>query len=47
MKPKTLARFLAAIKTSMKNAGLPDYRVLVVNDGSTDGTLAILDRLQE
>ena len=43
---ENIGPLLAAIKTSMKNAGLPDYRVLVVNDGSTDGTLAVLERLK-
>ena len=41
-----IAPLLRTLKTAMKNAGLPDYQVLVVNDGSTDDTLAVLNGLR-
>jgi dolichol-phosphate mannosyltransferase len=41
-----IAPLLRNTKTAMKNAGLPDYHVLVVNDGSTDDTRAVLDSMK-
>ena len=36
---------LAATVDSVLRSGLSDFEILVVNDGSTDGTAAVLDRL--
>jgi dolichol-phosphate mannosyltransferase len=43
---ENIGPLLLSIRTSMKNAGLPDYKVLVVNDGSTDNTLDVLRGLK-
>jgi dolichol-phosphate mannosyltransferase len=41
-----IAPLLRNTNAAMKNAGLSDYQVLVVNDGSTDDTLAVLDGIK-
>lgn len=41
-----IAPLLRNLKTAMRNAGLPDYQVLVVNDGSTDDTRAVVEGLK-
>lgn len=40
---QNLPRLVASIETAARDAGLP-YRVIVVNDGSTDGTVALVER---
>ncbi|MEP6653447.1 MAG: glycosyltransferase family 2 protein [Myxococcales bacterium] len=43
---KNIQPLLDSLATAMRDGGLPNYRVLVVNDGSTDETLVRLQALQ-